>query len=331
MKLSEDETQHIQPRTIFFVEICRLLLAFGVMAALALVTDLFHIPNPNMLLITGLVVFTSLYGFPAGILCSLVMLVYSLYFFSTDHSFIHFTDVNIRKMLTILLGVVLNTIFVGKLKQAKDAAVQRLLLSNQLLVEDNSLLERASMVDTLTGVRNRFALQRDAAGYENQTICLMMLDVDNFKGLNDTYGHKTGDMVLSTLGETLNARFGAEHCYRFGGDEFLVVHNQLSAAEFSQQVRRMTAELSDRFLAEHQLRVTFSAGYVFGRCELPGELHLMLRHADNKLYESKKAGKNRCLGERYRPSISERYALTESPVRSAAAGKAPDTSASALR
>ena len=308
MKTEEEETkpEHAQR----WLPLQKLALALLVMAALIMTVDIFHVPNPNMILITGLVVFTALYGFPAGILCAVLMLLYSLYFFSTDHSMIHFTSVNARKMMTILLGVVLNTLFVGKLKQREDAAVMRLKAANQLLAEDNILLEKASMVDTLTGVRNRFALERDASLYERRSLCLTMMDVDNFKKVNDTYGHKTGDLVLSSLGEALNVEFGAEHCYRYGGDEFLVVGADMDPEDFGRRLRKLTNKLSERLRQEEQLNVTFSAGYVFGRAEVPGELQLMQRHADRKLYEAKRVGKNRCLGERFRPSISERFAIS---------------------
>ena len=111
--------------------LAKLALALLVMAALAFVVDVFQVPNPNMVLITGLVVFTALYGFPAGILCAAVMVAYSLYFFSTDHSFVRFNALNTRKMATILLSVILNTLIVGKLKQSEDAAVKRLLAANE--------------------------------------------------------------------------------------------------------------------------------------------------------------------------------------------------------
>lgn len=290
------------PRTPYWHKV---LLSLAAMLTLTLATAALHIPNPNMILITGLVVSTSLYGFPAGVPCALVMLVYSLYFFSTGHNFVSFTEENMKKMLTILFGIVCNTCFVGKLRQARDAAANRLLSANQILAESNALLEQASMVDALTGVRNRFAFQRDYPLYENQNVCVLMLDVDNFKSLNDGYGHKTGDLVLTHLGTALNDTFGKAHSYRYGGDEFMVVHNAMDPDRFGLRLREMLAGLTRRIEQERGLRVTFSAGYVYGRTDLPGDLRLMLRHADRKLYEAKHLGKNRAVGERFHRSLAE--------------------------
>lgn len=190
------------------------LLALAVMLLMVAVVFVFKVPNPNMLLITGLAVFTSLYGYPAGIACALVMIVYSLYFFSIDHSFVSFTPIDLQKIGVIVLGVVLNVLFIGKLKRQQSEAARKLRQMNRELTRHNENLEAASMTDALTGVRNRFALRRDYSRFENRDVHVMMVDLDDFKGINDRFGHSVGDHILQRMGAALAECFGAEWCYR---------------------------------------------------------------------------------------------------------------------
>ena len=97
-------------------------LSLLVMLALTVAVRAFKIPNPNMILITGLSVFTSLYGYGAGMVCGGVMLLYSMYFFSENHSLFVYSALNLQKMATILLGVVLNILFIGHLHKAHTDA-----------------------------------------------------------------------------------------------------------------------------------------------------------------------------------------------------------------
>lgn len=83
------------------------------MVALTFVVQFFNIPNPNIILITGLVVFASLFDYGTGAVCAVLMIVYSMYFFSTDHSFISYSSINLQKMASIVLGVTLTTVFIG--------------------------------------------------------------------------------------------------------------------------------------------------------------------------------------------------------------------------
>ena len=74
------------------------------MIALTAAVYFFRIPNPNMILIAGLTVCTTLYGYIPGILCGAEMIGYSLYFFSVGHSFVNFTSENLLKVMIITIG-----------------------------------------------------------------------------------------------------------------------------------------------------------------------------------------------------------------------------------
>jgi diguanylate cyclase (GGDEF)-like protein len=283
----------------------KMAITLAAMVTLTLAIFFFNVPNPNIILISGLVVFTALYGYGAGLICMLVMIIYSMYFFSTDHSFFTYNDLNLQKMAAILLGVVVNTFFVGRLKKSRDAAVEELKEANRLLRYDNNMLEKATKTDTLTGIKNRFALQHDYPGYQGQNLCVMLLDVDDFKQVNDTYGHGMGDFVLTQVGKALKESFGAEHSYRYGGDEFLVIHNGMSEEAFAAEIDRFKSRLSKSWQPEQKIQFTVSAGYVFGYTELPTDLRIMMRHADNRLYEAKNLGKNQAVGAKFHRTFAE--------------------------
>ena len=281
----------------------KVTLTLIVMCALCVTVLFFDIPNPNMILITGLVIFTSLFGYPSGCVSAVIMLVYSLYFFSTDHSFIRFTSLNLEKMAVIFIGTLLNLVFVGQLKRVENGHTIALRELNDVLKEDNAALEKASMVDALTGLRNRYALRRDYPKYEKKVLHVLMIDVDDFKDINDKYGHNTGDYVLRQVGGMLIDLFGEESCYRYGGDEYLVIKVGMDEKTFCATADRLLERVSKMQLDGESFPVCISGGFVFGAAESPGDLRLMFRHADNKLYEAKRIGKNRIIGTRYKHDI----------------------------
>ena len=274
----------------------------AVMVALTLVVSWLNIPNPNMILITGLVVFTSLYGYLCGVICAIDMIVYSMYFFSTDNDFVHYTSQNLQKMAVILFGTVVSVIFIGQLKLRRNEATRELNEMNELLKEDNALLKEASSTDTLTGAKNRFAFRRDYGEKfgDNRRIHVMMVDIDDFKEINDNYGHAAGDEALKAVCSAVMSVFGTEFCYRYGGDEFLVVSNDKSEEQFVGMLERMKEEIDsiDPLCGVEKIR--FSAGYVHGVIGRPEDLRLMLRQADSNLYKAKDTGKSKYVGSEYR-------------------------------
>ena len=177
---------------------------------------------------------------------------------------------------------------------------------NDQLKEDNLTLEAATIRDSLTGVKNRFALRRDYDSYDEQNIHIMMIDIDDFKNFNDTYGHSVGDFILKKMGDALLDQFGAEHSYRYGGDEFLVIYPDMEEPEFRAALDKVGEQLQEIYLEENRMEVHFSAGYVYGETLLQDDLRLMLRQADELLYKAKGTGKNNYIGEEY----EREYALS---------------------
>ncbi len=159
--------------------------------------------------------------------------------------------------------------------------------------------------DALTQVANRRGLAtafeaeaaratREAAAGGAATLAVALIDIDNFKKLNDSLGHAAGDEALKSLAAAVRERLRpVDHLARFGGEEFVVLLPGTALAEAQQALTRLQRSLTaSLFMHDGQdVFVTFSAGVTAWR---PGEaLALALERADEALYEAKRTGKNR--------------------------------------
>ena len=121
-----------------------------------------------------------------------------------------------------------------------------------------------------------------------------LIDIDNFKKLNDTLGHVAGDLALQNLAEQVQGRLRpTDHLARFGGEEFVVLMPGAAADEAQQALTRLQRSLTEAlFLHEgREVFVTFSGGVTQWQ---PGEsLEMALSRADTAMYEAKRSGKNR--------------------------------------
>jgi diguanylate cyclase (GGDEF)-like protein len=120
-----------------------------------------------------------------------------------------------------------------------------------------------------------------------------MIDIDDFKTINDNYGHDIGDMVLHRVSEILKHGFReSDIVVRYGGEEFcvLITNAQPSNAGVPFEKARLRISAAEINLEEETLRITVSIGV----CSQIGEsLQSMISSADQLLFEAKKAGKNR--------------------------------------
>ncbi|MFT4170944.1 MAG: diguanylate cyclase [Rhodocyclaceae bacterium] len=154
--------------------------------------------------------------------------------------------------------------------------------------------------DTLTGALNRkgidemLAREIARARRRQSELCVALLDVDNFKQLNDTYGHSTGDDALRHLADVVRETLRPQDsCGRYGGEEFLVLLPDTGADEAVVALTRLQRELTRRFFLHDNQRVliTFSAGVTqFIEGEDPQRT---IDRADKAMYRAKRAGKNR--------------------------------------
>ncbi|GMV73923.1 MAG: hypothetical protein AMXMBFR78_08740 [Rubrivivax sp.] len=156
--------------------------------------------------------------------------------------------------------------------------------------------------DALTQVANRRGLAQAFAAETARreveagqaVLAVGLLDIDNFKKLNDKLGHAAGDKALTALAAAVRERLRpVDHLARFGGEEFVVLLPGTQVAEAQQALTRLQRALSAALFMHEQTEVfvTFSAGVTQW---LPGEsLESALERADEALYEAKHSGKNR--------------------------------------
>ena len=157
--------------------------------------------------------------------------------------------------------------------------------------------------DALTQVANRRGLsqafEREAAraGREASPLAVGLIDIDNFKKLNDSLGHAAGDEALKALAAKVReALRPMDHVARFGGEEFVVLLPGIGQDEALDVLTRLQRQLSmSLFMHEgREVFVTFSAGVTAWRA---GEaLEVAIERADEGLYEAKRTGKNRTVG-----------------------------------
>ena len=156
------------------------------------------------------------------------------------------------------------------------------------LSRENELLKEASRTDALTGIRNRLALREDYDSYQGHEVTVMLLDLDNFKTINDTRGHEEGDRILSETGRLLADAFGREHCFRYGGDEFLVIYPDCSEAEFRKKLDTIMENRPVFRDAGEVLRAGYSVGYVHAYVNEQRDLRDLFTEADQKMYQIKR-------------------------------------------
>ncbi len=160
---------------------------------------------------------------------------------------------------------------------------------------------RLTTVDGLTQVFNRRyfedTLEREIARCNRygRSLSLVILDIDHFKKINDTYGHLAGDYVLKHLASAVKTRIRREDIFaRFGGEEFAVLLPEVDmkgAAVLAEKVRKLIEKQKFEF-DRQTIPVTVSLGVATLSSDV-GEASDLIRVADGKLYEAKQGGRNR--------------------------------------
>ncbi|WP_052128848.1 GGDEF domain-containing protein [Neosynechococcus sphagnicola] len=193
----------------------------------------------------------------------------------------------------------------GRLIRAQVKAGLEQIERCQKLVRMNDLLSMTVMLDSLTEVNNRQAMelklpqQIQSARLLSQPLSLLMVDLDHFKDINDTYGHLVGDRALKLIAARLqrNLRTG-DIPFRYGGDEFVVILSNTALYEAIQVARRLCQMNSEQFLTiDHglALQITLSVGVTTLQAIDDSDGLSLLQRADQNLLRAKAAGRNQVI------------------------------------
>ena len=171
-----------------------------------------------------------------------------------------------------------------KLESIQDEELKELVL---MLIKQNANLQKESTIDPLTGLYNRRILD---SLVKLPTIAIM-LDIDNFKMINDTFGHDMGDYVISNIGTILRNNFrSSDYVLRLGGDEFLILIIDYKNEEFIlDRCEKVKREIYDMIMVPNH-KVTISVGVAIDNNY--NKLDEIIKKADESLYVSKNNGKN---------------------------------------
>ncbi|HEV2293749.1 MAG TPA: GGDEF domain-containing response regulator [Tepidisphaeraceae bacterium] len=171
------------------------------------------------------------------------------------------------------------------------------------LEESNAQLEQMAATDPLTGLYNRRHFGRvieqlfaETQRYGNDLSCVM-IDLDGYKQLNDSYGHQVGDQLLVMAGKVIAANMRRmDVAARYGGDEFVLLIPHAMGADAAQAAERIRSEYrqaSGALLQKGHGGVSMSIGVASARCVGASSSEQLLARADAALYQSKEAGRNR--------------------------------------
>jgi diguanylate cyclase len=204
--------------------------------------------------------------------------------------------------LALGLGVAALTFMAGAVRGTKvlSTAMQRSLRLSHQLRHSNQIADHIARTDELTGINNRRAFMElgeqtiRLCQRQRQPLSALLLDVDHFKHINDTYGHSAGDLVLKQIGSLMAQQFrAADVCGRIGGEEFAVLLADTDAQAAASVANKFRQEVANATLQwqGHSLQVTVSIGVASHNADLG----TLLQRADAAMYQAKKSGRNRVI------------------------------------
>ena len=186
--------------------------------------------------------------------------------------------------------------------QKLEEELERSTVVMQELQRDLELVKQQALTDGLTNLANRKAFDAEIlriaeeAQREEQTFCLILMDIDHFKAFNDNYGHQVGDQVLRLVAQTLiDGVKGRDVAARYGGEEFAILLPQTTlqgAIKVADSLRTVVQgkELVNRNSGDTLGRVTLSAGV--SEYTPAEEIENLIERADSALYTAKHNGRN---------------------------------------
>ncbi len=165
-------------------------------------------------------------------------------------------------------------------------------LVSYILHKESSYHKQLALIDPLTGVANRLAMMHQTQDriLRGRPFCLYVLDLNGFKGINDTYGHQAGDTVLETLAQRLSHNQN-EHdfiLYRVGGDEFSIISERTSDSDALFLHKHIHNTFIDPIELDDETQVSMTTSVGYAKYPEHGDnLNQLISVADKKMYQMK--------------------------------------------
>ncbi len=174
--------------------------------------------------------------------------------------------------------------------------------SQTALAKSEQRYKELATKDSLTGLLNRFAFQREIkrvvsnSKRTNAKFALLFLDLDHFKGVNDTYGHDIGDKLLQEVTNRILPNIRIEDVFaRIGGDEFVLILTNIKNDTLEELIEKAISLFREPWIVENiKLKVTTSIGVAIFPDHADNEIKLM-KKADIAMYKSKELGRNQVI------------------------------------
>lgn len=218
-------------------------------------------------------------------------------------------DVSLADFETILMQIAAQTTAVAQRSTQLATALEAASEHVSALQNELSSAKTQASTDSLTGLANRRQFDetlrclRAEAIAERSELCLMVCDIDHFKGINDRWGHTVGDQVISFVAQSLKKSIQPHWlAARYGGDEFALVMPRVELSEamrFAQSIitEVMNKKLTRRSTGETLDIITLSIGVT--ELKAPEREEDFFERADANLYQAKQRGRNQACGDEY--------------------------------
>ncbi len=233
----------------------------------------------------------------AGAVFIAVMLV--LLYLSSLYNYLLFHT--LAEMFTICIALIIyRAIILNGIREPYELIFREMKQKEQMLFEQNMILKGQATVDGLTGVFNHRhlyeRLEEEAKRHSRNrnSFTVMILDIDHFKNINDTFSHLTGDKILKDLAQIFREHIRQTDLVgRYGGEEFLIMLSGTSLREGFE-----VAEEIRRTVEKKEFTMGISLTVSIGISEYGGEkISELLEKVDAKLYAAKNSGRNRMVME----------------------------------
>ncbi|WP_321494673.1 GGDEF domain-containing protein [uncultured Desulfobacter sp.] len=240
------------------------------------------------------------FGFSAGSVSAFHQLQWAPPIFITSSmipQIIYFLSLQSKSNIVVAAMMAITIIFMSiiSMKQHKNW-IRTLALSFELQVAKKEA-ERIARIDILTGIYNRRAFYEIAPKYiaaakrSNSPLSVVMLDIDHFKSINDTYGHAVGDMVLASIANMLKHEIRESDIVgRLGGEEFVILLPDSDRNGAFKIVERLRQKVQIMNFPGYDFNVTSSFGIVVNTAH--ESIDHLLKNADSALYDAKNRGRN---------------------------------------